>query len=549
MLSSTYLIKGIRLLFTKGPVVLYRRVMLHGQRYLANWKLKRYLQIDDRELEIQRNYRFRQSPVISILTPLYNTPECFLRDMINSVIGQTYPYWELCLADGSDVENSYVEEVCREYANLDSRIQYKKLKENRGISENTNECIRISSGEFLGLLDHDDILHPSALFEVVLSINKYNADFIFTDEVKFSHNINDPYDPAFKPDFSEEELRALNYICHFTAFKRQLIDQAGAFNSTYDGSQDHDLVLRLTEKAECIIHIPKVLYYWRVHKESVAFSIEAKHYAIKAAQEAILSQLKRCNEKGKIESTELFPTVYRIKYELAEKSLVSIIISGGSLAQTRQCKLLLKKALSYQPYEIICSENPLTVSNEEIRKQTNGKYILLLDTSLISIGEDCIQELLMLLQKPKIKLVGGMPINHKQKLLYAGITYTHNMNEPLCYWHEGLSTDLIRYKMELHHVRSTTALWEGFMMFKADDWRRTGGFSGLTSDFLGPDLCLRLKGDGEILWTPYAKAVFKINRIRKNQDFTDRFFYDHWGQLCKQNDPHCNPNLKKFNFI
>ena len=233
----------------------------------------------------QRSAKFDKMVKISILVPLYNTPLNFLDEMIGSVINQTYQNWELCLADGSDDAHDNVGARCQEYREKDKRIVYKKLAANGGISANTNECYTMASGEYIGLFDHDDVLHPSALYEYVKVINEEGADYLYCDETTFKgDSINNMITLHFKPDFAPDNLRANNYICHFSVFSRRLLEGTELFRSGFDGSQDHDMILRLTSSARKVVHVPKLLYYWRSHKASTASDISAKPYAIAAAK-------------------------------------------------------------------------------------------------------------------------------------------------------------------------------------------------------------------------------------------------------------------------
>ncbi|HCM92081.1 MAG TPA: glycosyltransferase, partial [Lachnospiraceae bacterium] len=222
---------------------------------------------DEETRKAQEGTKFSEDIMFSILVPLYNTPDGFLRQMIDSVRNQTYKNWELCLADGSDDDHKGVGDICREYARDDKRIRYKKLDENLGISGNTNKCLEMATGSYIGLFDHDDILHPSALYEymkVICNEDGGKADYIYCDEATFKDdNIDNMITLHFKPDFAIDNLRANNYICHFSVFSRELVDNTGLFRSQFDGSQDHDLILRLTHNAKKIVHVPKILYYWR----------------------------------------------------------------------------------------------------------------------------------------------------------------------------------------------------------------------------------------------------------------------------------------------
>ena len=253
----------------------------------------------------------------------------------------------------------------------DHRIKYSRLTKNNGISENTNECIKMASGDYLGLLDHDDLLHPAALYEVAKVIEQKNAEFIYTDEVKFSERpeqIMSVSNFNFKPGFGKDELRAHNYICHFTVFAKKLRDkEEKLYRKEYDGSQVHDMVLRLTEKAHTIVHIPKVLYYWRVHSNSVSMDIGTKPYVVDAALGAIGSQLERCKETWRgHEQFSVIRRFYRIKYELKESPLVSIIV----LKDKKNCKKpvtvqeILKKT-HYRPLEIIVEDSVEEVCEED----------------------------------------------------------------------------------------------------------------------------------------------------------------------------------------
>ncbi len=257
------------------------------------------------EAKAQRETVFEHKVKFSILVPLYNTPEKFLTDMLDSVKNQTYENWELCLADGSDHEHAYVGEICAKYKAEDSRIVYHVLDHNYGISGNTNECLKLASGDYIGLFDHDDILHPAALFEYAKAINETGADYIYCDEITFEgDSIDHMIVLHFKPDFAIDNLRGNNYICHFSAFSRELLDEAGVFRSAYDGSQDHDMILRLTTKARKVYHVPKALYYWRSHKASVAQDINAKTYAVDAAKRAVHDHiLDVYGMDAKVEST------------------------------------------------------------------------------------------------------------------------------------------------------------------------------------------------------------------------------------------------------
>ncbi len=316
------------------------------------------------EVKRQQNTRFSKPIIFSILMPLYNTPEKFLRQAIESVIMQTYPGWELCLADGSDAEHAEVEQICKEYMARDRRIRYRKLKKNEGISGNTNACLDMAAGDFIALFDHDDVLHPCVLFEYMKAICDQGADYIYCDEATFrgKETIDDMITLHFKPDYAPDNLRANNYICHFSAFDRKLLECMPLFRSEFDGSQDHDMILRLTAKAKCVTHVPKLLYYWRSHAGSVASDINAKRYAIEAAKGAVADSLRQQGfENFEITSTKAFETIFRIKYEILGNPKVSIVIPNKDhLGDLQRCITSILDKTTYDNYEIIVVENNST---------------------------------------------------------------------------------------------------------------------------------------------------------------------------------------------
>ena len=307
---------------------------------------------------------------ISILVPLWNNPREFQIEMLDSVMNQTYRNWELCLADGSDEAHSYLGEICREYAAKSrGRILYKHLEKNDGIAGNTNACLQMATGEYIGLLDQDDMLHPSVLYEYVKAINEQNADYLYCDETTFkSGDINHMLTMHFKPDYAPDNLRANNYICHFSVFSRKLLDGNELFRKKFDGSQDHDMILRLTDNADKIVHVPRLMYYWRSHPGSVASNIEAKPYAIEASKGAVAEHLRKHGyEHFKIESTRAFETIFRIRYQIIGTPKISIVIANKDHTEDlRRCVNSILEKSTYDNYEIIIVENNSTT--EEIMK-------------------------------------------------------------------------------------------------------------------------------------------------------------------------------------
>ena len=345
----------------------------------------------DADLKKQMKAEFKITPKISVIVPMYKTKEKFFKDLIDCMIKQTYSNWELCLADGSPEKN----ENYKKYYEKDERIKYEFLGENKGIAGNTNAAIQMANGEFIALLDHDDILTESALYEVVYAINKFpNAEFLYSDEDKIDENYN-RYDAYFKPDFAPDTLRCQNYICHFSVFKKELMTKLDGFKSDYDGAQDYDIFLRMSEltKAENIIHIPKILYHWRVHSESTAkLNSNAKNYAFEAGKKVIEDHLKRVGLEGTV-SEGCIEGIYRIDYKVIGNPKVSIVIpnkDGKDILKV--CIDSVQEKTTYENYEIIVVENNSTseeifeyykeiLENEKIRivNYNTGKEILTLE--------------------------------------------------------------------------------------------------------------------------------------------------------------------------
>lgn len=330
------------------------------------------------ELEFQRNFNFEYKPKISIVVPMYNTDEKFFKELIESIEKQTYSNWELCLADGSEKQNVEF----KKYYEKKEKIKYKFLKSNKGISENTNEAIKLATGDFIGFLDHDDIISPDCLYEITKTINKVkNVDFIYTDEDKIDEQ-GERFEPYFKPDFSPETLECNNYITHFVVVKKELLKKVGMLNSKFNGAQDFDFVLRATEKANRVVHISKILYHWRVHKSSTANVADSKPYAYEAGIKVIEEHLKRTGKKGIVEYGQDVPGIYKVKFEIKGKPKVSILIPNkDNINLLKNCIDSIINVTSYSNYEIAIIENNSVEKEtfEYYEKITQNPKIKLLD--------------------------------------------------------------------------------------------------------------------------------------------------------------------------
>lgn len=539
------------------------------------------------ERERQRNTKFSRDICFSILVPLYNTPKRFLLEMLQSVLDQTYENWQLCLADGSDDNHCYVGEICREYASKDERVCYRKLEKNEGISGNTNECLKMAKGGYIGLFDHDDILHPAALYEYMLRICGEGADYLYCDETTFKGNktIDHMLTLHFKPDYSIDNLRANNYICHFSVFDRELLEGMELFRSRFDGSQDHDMILRLTSKAKHVVHVPKLLYYWRSHKASVAADIGAKSYAIEAARNAVADHL-RVNgfENFEIVSTKAFETIFRVKYEVQGNPKISIVIPNKDhVEDLSRCVDSVLKLSTYDNYEIIIVENNSETKEIEdyyktLEKYENirivryegefnyskinnfgvsfatGEYLVLLnnDTQVISIN--WLEELLMYAQRPDVGAAGAKLYYEDRSIQHAGIVIGLGAHRTAGHTHYKEARTNLGYMGRLCYAQDVSAVTGACLMVKRALYEELGGLDENFAIALNDvDFCLRLREKGYLnVWNPYCELYHFESISRglddggekaRRYDEESARFREKWKEELAEGDPYYNPNF------
>lgn len=542
-----------------------------------------YSVITDERRKREENTQFPKNIKFSILVPLYNTPNVYLKEMIDSVRNQTYANWELCLADGSDSEHSYVEQTVRDYMASDKRIVYKKLEKNQGISANTNACIELATGDYIALFDHDDYLHPSALYENMKVICEEDADFIYTDEAVFkSKNISKIITFHFKPDFAIDNLRANNYICHFSVFSRELLDRAGWFRSDYDGSQDFDIILRLTKAAKKVCHIPKLLYFWRSHPNSVASDISSKTYAIDAGRNAVIDYAENSNINCKVESSKVFPTIYRITYELNSNPDVSVVITNiNSRKSLEKCVDSVLKKTTYKNYDIVLLDDGNTnnaireyydeiANNEKIRiikcsgnkdvsslydlgvDNSDGEYVVLLDSDTEVITPEWIEELLMYAQRSDVGAVGAKLYYSDNTIRHAGLILGLGKDGIAGISHYKLPKEHLGYMGKLYYSQNVSAVSAACMMFKKEAYKQVDGFDSSFDDGLNNvDFCLKLREKGLLtVFNPYSELyqhkskkvrITKAQKERKNEEISA--FKAKWGRQLQAKDPYYNPNF------
>lgn len=361
-------------------------------------------------LEEQRNVIFALQPKISIIVPVYKTPEKFLRQMLDSVMSQTYSHWELCIADGSaDPASDYILNIITEYQLAHKNIRYTKLPENLGISGNTNAALALATGDYIALLDHDDILAPDALFEIVREINQHpDTDILYTDEDKVDISLKSYYGPYFKPDFNLDLLRSCNYITHFYVVKKQLAELVNGFSDHCNGSQDYDFILKTSEKAKCICHIPKILYHWRIHPASVAGDPESKTYAYDSAVRALQEHLDRCGETGTVKKASQFG-YYQITYHYSDNPKISIYLKNCN----PKLRLQLQRISTYSNYEFVASPSDAT-----------GEYLVILYHIKNILTPNWMEQFLGNCYRSNIGIVSAKIHYKKNRVLEAGLTYT-----------------------------------------------------------------------------------------------------------------------------
>ncbi len=573
--------KGVKTLRSRGFSYTLKKTY---ERLFVRKKYRRCLKRNERELAAQRATKLAYEPLFSIIVPLYNTPKAYLEEMIASVTEQTYSEWELCLADGSDTEHGYVREICLGYAANNGKIKYKRLEKNLGISENTNAAIAVAKGDFIALFDHDDKLHPSALFEMASALNENrDIDLMYTDEAKFVKNERrDGYHLFFKPDFSWDMLRSYNYICHFTAFSRELYERAGGFRSEFDGSQDYDMILRLAEKARKIHHIPKILYFWRSHDASVASDVSAKPYTMAAARAAISEHLSRVGLKGEVADSSV-PSTYRIKYEIEGEPLVSIMIPNKD--HVPDLELCLKSVYSlstYKNFEVIVIENNSTQASTfefyaEAQKKyprlrvirwerefnysainnfgfehAKGEYVILLNNDIEILTPSWIEEMLMFTQRSDVGAAGMMLYYPDDTVQHAGVIL--GLGDVAGHSHKYFKRGDEGYFLRLTVAQNYSAVTAAAMMVKSSVYREVGGLEeSYAVAFNDVDLCMKIRRAGyNIVWTPYAEAYHYESKSRgfeDNPEKIERFrgeinnFRSRWLPELEAGDPYYNPNL------
>ena len=502
------------------------------------------------ELMRQREVEFSVQPLISIVVPTYQTPIPFLKDMIDSVRKQSYEKWELCIADGSlngdenDTKVIRVREELNRYSMEDKRIKVVYLEENQGIAENTNQALALATGEYIGLFDHDDMLTPDALYEIVKAINDYDYDVLYTDEDKISEDSHDYKKPVFKPDYSPELLCANNYITHFFVAKKSIVDRLGGFRKEYDGSQYYDFIFRCVKKEKKVGHVSKVLYHWRMHGGSVAGDPTSKMYAYDAGKKAIQSHYERVGIQANVEHMERLG-LYHTEYKMIKQPLISVIIYGEDDEKKKRCSEWFKRK-DYSNLEILASAGINVEEINALAEKARGSYLFFVSENLESVERDALQQMAGVLQIQNVGAVSGKVIGRKHTVEDVGVVF--RTNGDLCKANYGIGDcdygDMFRAKvMSNYSILSLNC----FMTHK-NTFEELGRFNKHFSlSFAAADYCLKLRMHGKrcvmqasTVWE--SKGSMKTGMI--NDEERERF-YEEWQEVLRMGDSYYNSNYAK----
>ena len=524
-------------------------------------------------------------PKISIVVPLYNTPLNFLEELLDSVVNQTYRNWELCCVDAG--QDTAVGQHVQARAKADSRIRYQKLTENEGIAGNTNHGFKLATGDYIALLDHDDILHPCALWYTAQAIVEQGADFVYTDEATFEGKVENVVLYHFKPDFMLDNLRSNNYICHLTTFSKVLMEQAGGGErAEYNGSQDYDLFLRLTEKAQKIAHIPHALYYWRSSPNSTASDISAKTYCIDAGIAALKAHSARCGVA--VDDVTLIPGTpgyYKTDYTMAHPGRVSILIpTCDHIRDLETCVESIYARTTYPDFEILLIENNSKEeqtfrSYERMRKEhpdtlkvltwqgkgfnysalnnfgaryATGEYLLLLNNDTEVITPGWLEEMVMYAQQKRVGCVGAKLLYPDDTIQHAGVGF--GIGGVAGHLHKYFPATSDGYMGRLNYVQDVYGDTAACLLIRKEIYDEVHGLDeSYAVAFNDVDFCVRVREAGYTnVFTPFAQLYHYESKSRGMEDNPEkqkRFqgevlrFQARWGDLLAKGDPCTNPNF------
>ena len=579
------------ILLDGGPSAVYRRIRhrLHLGHHMRDilprapgagvpslnsqfkvWLQQHRLKAGDLEQMRAELARFTYLPCISIVMPVYNTEEASLRRAIESVQSQVYQNWEMCLANDASTK-TYIVPLLESYARSDARIRVKHLPNRAGIAGASSEALAMATGEFVGFLDHDDELTPDALWEVASRLNRSpELDLLYSDEDKLTVD-GAQIEPFFKPDWSPDLLLSMNYIAHFAVCRRTLLQAVGGFRSGYEGAQDYDLLLRLTERTHHIAHLPKILYHWRMSHTSSASSADAKPFAFESGRRALEDALKRRDHEASVEV--LSPGRYRARYKIHDSPLVSIIIpTKDQLRFLRQCVLSIEAKTCYHPYEIVIIDNnstdvetlqyleTLSAKHRVLRypqpfnfsainnfgaRQARGDYLLFLNDDTQVIEGEWLTAMVEQAQRPEVGAVGAKLLYPDNRIQHAGVII--GLFGGAGHAFRNLPNNRTAYFGLADLTRNCSAVTAACMSVPRNVFDQVGGFDEeLKVVYNDVDFCLRVRKQGYlILYTPFAVLYHfeSATRGRLRPTKEEDLFYKRWGDTIRLGDPYYNPSL------
>ena len=582
MLGYQHFKNGFRILKKKGFSGVIDRIV-HGSNNWAEYdEWFNATKVTKEELERQRNTEFEFAPMISIIVATFNTKEEYLKEMIDSVRNQSYSNWQLCIGDGST--NDSVEKYVKEHYGDDSRIVFKKLEKNYGISGNMNGALELVTGDYVGLFDHDDLLTPDCLYEFVASMQEVHHDCVYSDEDKLNDKTKKFEDPHFKPDFSIDLLCSHNYITHFFVVNMDIVRKVGGMRSEYDGSQDHDFIFRCVEQANSVHHVPKILYHWRMHPLSTAMDPESKMYCYTSGKKAIESHFKRI---GIDATVEMLPRplygMYHCKYTVKDHPLVSILIPNYNHKDLlKGCIESLMNVNTYSNMEIVIVENNSTeqeifdyykeleetYSNVKVIyyegdfnyskinnygvKYTHGEYILFLNNDTKVIEPDSIEDMLGVCQREDVGAVGAKLLYEDDTVQHCGVVVGYHGYATAAF--SLIDRNDFGYMGRPRVSWDVSAVTAACLMTKREIFDEVGGFD---EDFKvacnDVDLCLKIRSlnkwiveDVFSVWYHYeSKSRGLEDTPEKQARFQSEIarFQKKWPEILKNGDPFHNPNF------
>ena len=562
--------------------LIWLKKKLTGNEYADYDTWLRIMRVSRQELFEQRKTKFSYAPKFSVVVPLYHTPAKFLKDLVRSMMYQSYANWELCLVNASP-EDVHLTSLLENWAMRDKRIRVIRLEKNLGIAQNTNAGIAASTGEFIAFLDHDDFLEPDALFCYADALNKDNTiDLFYSDEDKTDEYAAHYFYPHFKSDFNIDLLHANNYMCHFLAVRKSLVDTVGGLNEKFDGAQDYDFVLRLTEHTKKIYHCPRILYHWRCSNQSTAASQGNKMYAIHAGKAALNAHYKRLGWNARAQEGAV-DGWYQTKFTLKEEPLVSIVIPNKDHTDDLDvCLNSFFERADYQNYEFIIIENnsvlPETFAYyEKIEKEhdnvkvvyweagfnysainnfgfkfAKGDYIMLLNNDVELITPDIFQSMLGFCMRPEVGIVGAKLLYNDHTVQHAGVLVGAGGLADHVF--KGIHEDDPGYMGRAISSQDVSAVTAACLLVKRSVYEEVGGLEDeFQVAFNDVDFCLKVRKAGYlIVYDADVKLFHYESKSRGMEDTTERFIRfgnemmllnSKWDILSTFVDPYYNPNL------